>query len=120
MLLQNSHERTRRGALAVIPTPATLYLAGLTIGTGIGVATPLAFAYLAATTPAERMGRTMDNAELGREVGDAGGPLLVGAVTSTITLGAGLGVLAILTVGVADLGGITLRTTASHGRGQPV
>lgn len=102
------------GALAVIPAPVTLYLAALIIGTGIGVATPLAFAHLAATTPAERMGRTMGNAELGREVGDAGGPLLVGAVASTITLSAGLGVLAILTVGVAALSGITLRSNATH------
>ncbi|TFB71604.1 MFS transporter [Cryobacterium sp. Hz9] len=108
------------GALAVIPTPATLYLAALTIGTGIGLATPLAFAHLAATTPAERMGRTMGNAELGREVGDAGGPLLVGAIASTLTLGAGLGVLAILTVGVASLGGIALRTNATQERGLPV
>ena len=111
---------TGLGALAVIPTPATLYLAALTIGTGIGVATPLAFAHLAATTPAERMGRTMGNAELGREVGDAGGPLLVGAVASTITLGAGLGLLAILTIGVATLSGTTLRTNTTHARRQPV
>jgi Arabinose efflux permease len=103
------------GALAIIPTPVTLYLAALTVGTGIGMATPLAFAHLAATTPTERMGRTMGNAELGREVGDAGGPLLVGAIASTFTLGAGLGALAVLTAGIAGLGGVVLRTTLRPG-----
>jgi MFS family permease len=101
------------GALAIIPTPATVYLAALAIGAGIGVATPLAFTHLAATTPPERMGRTMGNAELGREVGDAGGPLLVGAIASAATLGVGLGILAVLTAGVASLGGIALRNNAT-------
>ena len=97
------------GTLAIIPAPATLYLAALAIGAGIGIATPLAFAHLAATTPPERMGRTMGNAELGREIGDAGGPLLVGAIAGATTIGAGLGVLAALTCGVATIGGTALR-----------
>lgn len=88
-------------ALAVIPTPPILFLSALVIGTGIGVATPLAFAKLAATTPPERMGRTMGNAELGREVGDAGGPLLVGAIASAGGLAIGFGTLAILITGIA-------------------
>lgn len=71
-----------------------VYLAALLIGAGIGTATPLAFAHLADATPAERMGRTMGSAELGREAGDAGGPLLVGAVAVGAGLGWGLAALA--------------------------
>jgi MFS family permease len=103
-------------ALALIPTPVTLYLAALFIGVGIGAATPLAFAHLAATTPPERMGRTMGNAELGRELGDAGGPLLVGAVASAATLATGLGVLAVLTAAAAGLAMVTLPATRASAR----
>lgn len=71
-----------------------VYAAALLIGAGIGTATPLAFAHLAEATPAERMGRTMGTAELGREAGDAGGPLLVGAVAVGAGLGWGLAALA--------------------------
>ena len=66
------------------------------MGVGVGAATPLAFAHLADTTPPERMGRTMGSAELGRELGDAGGPLLVGGVATLATLPLGLGALALL------------------------
>lgn len=97
-------------ALALIPAPAVLYLCALTSGAGIGVATPLAFAHLAATTPPERMGRTMGNAELGREVGDAGGPLLVGAIAGAGTLATGLGTLALLMAGVAGVAALALRS----------
>jgi hypothetical protein len=79
---------------------AGIYPAALLIGAGIGVATPVAFAHLADTTPPERIGRTMGSAELGRELGDAGGPLVVGAVASAVGSAAGLGALAVL-VGVA-------------------
>lgn len=96
-------------ALTIIPTPITLYLSALIIGAGIGMATPLAFAHLAATTPPERMGRTMGNAELGRELGDAGGPLLVGAIASAATLATGLGTLAVLTAGIAGAATAALR-----------
>jgi hypothetical protein len=58
----------------------------------------LAFASLAGSTPRERMGQTMGAAELGRELGDAGGPLLVAGVGAAATLTAGFGVLAALTV----------------------
>ncbi|GAB3281178.1 hypothetical protein GCM10027449_22330 [Sinomonas notoginsengisoli] len=71
-----------------------VYVSALLVGAGIGTATPLAFAHLADATPAERMGRTMGTAELGREAGDAGGPLLVGAVASGAGLGWGLASLA--------------------------
>jgi MFS family permease len=79
---------------------AGIYPAALLIGAGIGVATPVAFAHLADTTPPERIGRTMGSAELGRELGDAGGPLVVGVVASAVGSAAGLGALAVL-VGVA-------------------
>ena len=67
--------------------------AALLAGVGIGAATPLGFAALAASAPPGRLGQTMGAAEVGRELGDAGGPLLVGAV-GLISLTAGLGALA--------------------------
>jgi DHA1 family tetracycline resistance protein-like MFS transporter len=57
-------------------------VAAVLVGVGTGLATPIAFAHLAASTPTERLGQTMGAAEVGREVGDAGGPLLVGAIAA--------------------------------------
>ncbi|MFF2206224.1 hypothetical protein [Streptomyces sp. NPDC058145] len=74
------------------PCAATL----IGTGTGTGLITPLGFAALAPDTPAERLGQTMGSAELGRELGDAGGPLVVAAVASAATLTYGYGVLAAL------------------------
>ena len=54
------------------------------IGAGTGLITPLGFAALAASTPPERLGQTMGAAELGRELGDAGGPLLVAGVADGV------------------------------------
>ena len=85
---------------AVLPGALWIYGAAVLIGLGIGVATPLAFAHLADSTPKERLGRTMGSAELGRELGDAGGPLLVGGVAVATGLPWGLGALALL-VGAA-------------------
>jgi len=82
--------------LALDPGPVTLFIAAAAIGAGIGAATPLGFARLADTTPPERMGRTMGSAELGRELGDAGGPLLVGSIAALTSLPLGLGALALL------------------------
>lgn len=96
--------------LAILPAPVTLYLAALLVGVGIGITTPLGFAQLASSTPAERMGRTMGNAELGRELGDAGGPLLVGAIAAAVSLNAGLGTLALLIAGAAVLCAAVLHT----------
>lgn len=87
---------------AILPGGPGIYTAAVLIGAGIGVATPLAFAHLADATPPERLGRTMGSAELGRELGDAGGPLLVGGVAVAVGLPWGLGALA-LTVGAAAL-----------------
>jgi MFS family permease len=96
--------------VAVVPAPVSLYLAAFAIGAGIGAATPLAFAHLSATSPPEHMGRTMGNAELGRELGDAGGPLLVGALASAATLATGLGVLSVITAAVGGIGVVALRS----------
>ena len=59
------------------------------IGVGTGLITPLAFAALAAASPPERLGQTMGAAEIGRELGDAGGPLLVGGIAAAATLAVG-------------------------------
>ncbi len=82
--------------MALAPGPVTIFAAAAAIGAGVGAATPLGFAHLADTTPPERMGRTMGSAELGRELGDAGGPLLVGGIATLAGLPLGLGALALL------------------------
>lgn len=89
--------------VAVAPSVLTIYAAAVLIGVGVGVITPLGFAVLAAATPPDRMGRTMGSAELGREVGDAGGPILVGVIAAAASLPlalATLGLITALTVGV--------------------
>ena len=80
--------------LAVLPNAISLFAAAVAFGITVSTVTPLAFAHLAASNPDERMGRTMGNAELGRELGDAGGPLLVGGVAAASTLPVALVVLA--------------------------
>ena len=84
-------------ALAMLPGIPGLLLAAVTIGAGTGIITPLAFAALAAATPEERLGQTMGAAELGRELGDAGGPLLVAGIATVTTLTGGFAALAALT-----------------------
>jgi MFS family permease len=86
-------------AFSSIPGLAT---AAILIGAGVAVATPLGFTLLARSSPAERMGRTMGAAEVGRELGDAGGPVLVGAF-SLVSLTAGLGALALALLACAGL-----------------
>ncbi|MFJ1561785.1 MFS transporter [Streptomyces mirabilis] len=84
-------------AAAMLPGLTGLLLAAILIGAGTGMITPLGFAALATAGPAERLGQTMGAAELGRELGDAGGPLLVAAVATATTLTAGFAALAALT-----------------------
>ncbi|MET8413001.1 MFS transporter [Streptomyces sp. NPDC005195] len=84
-------------AAAVLPGLTGILLAGVLIGAGTGLITPLGFAALAAASPPERLGQTMGAAELGRELGDAGGPLLVAAVAAATTLTGGFAALAALT-----------------------
>lgn len=82
--------------LAVVPAVGTLFVAALLAGAAVAVLTPVAFAHLAGTTPPDRLGRTMGSAELGRETGDAIGPLVVGGVGSAIALPFGFGAFAIV------------------------
>lgn len=90
-------------AAATVPGLAGVLAAAVLIGAGTGLITPLGFAALAANTPAERLGGTMGAAELGRELGDAGGPLLVAAVASLATLAYGFAALAALLAAGAAL-----------------
>ncbi|MDF3298902.1 MFS transporter [Streptomyces tropicalis] len=84
-------------AAPMLPGPTGLLPAAVLIGTGTGLITPLGFAALAGAGPPERLGQTMGAAELGRELGDAGGPLLVAVVAAATTLTGGLAALAALT-----------------------
>jgi DHA1 family tetracycline resistance protein-like MFS transporter len=95
---------------ALLTVPAGVIVAAVMVGAGTAVATPLAFAHLAATAPPERLGQTMGAAEIGRELGDAGGPLLVGAMAVAVSLGGGLATLAIV------LGGVALINTRRNSR----
>lgn len=106
--LDTGHLSTRTGVLAgllitmaglaaaMLPGLIGVLLAAALTGIGTGLITPLGFAALAASTPEERMGQTMGSAELGRELGDAGGPLLVVGVATASTLTADYASLAIL------------------------
>jgi len=78
---------------ALLPGLAGLLPAALLARIGVGAVTPLGFAALAASAPPGRLGQTMGSAEVGRELGDAGGPVLVGAF-GLISLTAGFGALA--------------------------
>lgn len=83
-------------AFAMVPGVVGILTAAALIGAGTGMVTPLGFAALAASTPEERMGQTMGSAELGREMGDAGGPLLVAGVAAASALVWGYAALAAL------------------------
>lgn len=87
-------------AAAMAPGIAGLLMAAVCIGVGTGIITPVAFASLASVTDPGLLGQTMGTAELGRELGDAGGPLLVGAVATAATLTAGYGALALILLAV--------------------
>lgn len=90
------------GLLAVaIPGPAGIVVSAVAIGAGVGLVTPLGFAHLAQGSPREHLGQTMGSAEIGRELGDAGGPLLVGAIAAAAGLTAGLAGLTVVLVVIA-------------------
>jgi MFS family permease len=80
-------------AAVALPGLPGLLLAAVAVGIGAGLVTPLGFAALSTATPTSRLGQTMGAAEVGRELGDAGGPLLVGAVAGVAGLGLGIGLL---------------------------
>jgi len=95
---------TGAGCVAVLlPGAGGLVVCALAIGVGVGVITPLGFAHLAATSPAERLGQTMGSAEVGRELGDAGGPLLVGGLAAATALAPALVVFGGLLAATAGL-----------------
>ncbi|HEY9294539.1 MAG TPA: MFS transporter [Microlunatus sp.] len=78
-----------------------LIAAVIMIGVGVGVITPIGFATLADHTEPAELGRTMGTAEIGRELGDAGGPLLVGGLAAVAGLGWGYLALMIIVLGGA-------------------
>lgn len=81
-------------ALAIAPLGVVgLGVGAILVGAGVGLVTPMGFAMVADSAPEGRVGQTMGAAEVGRELGDAGGPLLVGLV-GAISLVAGIGALA--------------------------
>ncbi len=88
-------------ALAVPGAPG-IALGAVLVGAGVAIDTPLSFTLLTRSAPADRLGRTMGSAEVGRELGDAGGPVLVGAF-GLISLTAGVGALAIALLACAGL-----------------
>ncbi|MHA6795837.1 MFS transporter [Pseudonocardia bannensis] len=98
---------------ATVPGLPGLIPAAIAVGAGVGAVTPLTFAALAATAPPERLGQTMGAAEVGREIGDAGGPLLVGAVAAATSLPLGLGALAALLATAGAM--VTGRATRARG-----
>jgi MFS family permease len=96
------------------PSMVVLYLVALLFGGGIGLTTTIGFSQLATTTPPERMGRTMGTAELGREIGDAGGPLVVGAVATGAGLAIGLSVFGAVATVAALLVGVFRAEDSDH------
>lgn len=88
---------------AAIPGIGGLLAAAVLIGIGVGIITPIGFAYLTTITPKERLGQTLGAAEIGRELGDAGGPLLVGALAAAATLAPALLVFGALLTGTAAI-----------------
>ncbi|MFB6565178.1 MFS transporter [Streptomyces sp. NPDC056400] len=98
---------------AMLPGLTGILTSAALIGAGTGLITPLGFAAIAASTPPEHLGQTMGSAELGRELGDAGGPLLVAAVATVSSLTYGFAALAAL------LAAGPLLTLATHRRTTP-
>ncbi|RLU79748.1 MFS transporter [Streptomyces griseocarneus] len=104
-------------ACAMLPGLAGILLAAVLTGTGTGLITPLGFAALTARTPQERLGQTMGAAEIGRELGDAGGPLLVAAVATWTTLTYGYAALALLLAAGPVIALAARRRALPHGKG---
>ncbi|MFF7680071.1 MFS transporter [Actinacidiphila glaucinigra] len=98
---------------AIFPGVTGVLSGAALIGTGTGVITPLGFSALATATPQERLGQTMGAAELGRELGDAGGPLLVGGIAAVSALSYGYAALAGLLAAGAVLAVSHHRNTAA-------
>ncbi len=96
---------------ALLADLAGLLIAAAVIGLGTAVVTPVAFAALAAASPPERLGQTMGAAEIGRELGDAGGPLLIGGLGAVIGLASGfLGLAALVALAAGLAAAVRLGT----------
>ena len=91
----------------IIPNAPGIAFAAILIGAGVAVCTPIAFANLAAVAPAGHVGQTMGAGEVGRELGEGGGPLLVGAFSP-----AGLAVGLLALASAIGLGALTSRQLA--------
>ncbi|ORV87761.1 MFS transporter [Mycolicibacterium iranicum] len=85
-------------ALALLPGLVGLVSAAIVIGAGCGLITPLAFTMLARSTPQDRLGQTMGAAEIGRECGDAAGPLAVASIAAVTSVPFGFAGLAVIVV----------------------
>jgi len=105
-------------AAAALPGLTSVLAGAALIGVGTGLITPLGFAALAAATPSEHLGQTMGAAELGRELGDAGGPLLVAAVATVAGLAYGFTALAVLLAAGAALA-LARRSRPAQSAGRP-
>jgi MFS family permease len=93
--------------LVLVPSAASILGGAVLVGGGIGVATPIGFSMLASVAPRERLGRMMGAAELGREAGEAAGPLFVSALVPALALPGALLCLAALPLAAGV--GATLR-----------
>jgi MFS family permease len=74
----------KQQASSIVPGIGGLAAAAVLIGIGTGLVTPIGFAHLARTAPTERLGQTIGSAGVGRELGDAGGPLLLGGLAACL------------------------------------
>ena len=100
-------------ALALLPGLVGLVSAAIVIGAGCGLITPLAFTMLARSTPQDRLGQTMGAAEIGRECGDAAGPLAVASIAAATSVPFGFAGLAVI---VALAGATTVGFNRARGR----
>ena len=89
-------------------------------------ASEYAFAQLAVAAPTGRLGQTMGGGEIGRELGDAGAPILVGAFSpigiaaGLLALAAAITVAAATSIRVARPGGRqTIRTDTEPAAPEP-
>jgi MFS transporter, DHA1 family, tetracycline resistance protein len=96
---------------ALLPGTASLVCSSLIVGAGTGLITPLAFAYLSRTSPPERVQQTTGAAEIGRELGDAGGPLIVGVIAAVTTLSTGLLAVTVALAALANLLAVSGRSS---------
>ncbi len=91
---------------AIAPTVPWVVAGAFVLGLGVACVTPSGYAALAALAAPDRVGRTMGTAEMGREIGDAAAPVLVGAAAAAAGLAVGLTWLAVALVAAAALSAV--------------